>query len=117
MTSLEWVNAQIKECKKTIDDLKNRIIEDSKYPSLVNEHNEQIRIVNDVMKNFENIKIELEAWKETQKYLILNEKHIPFYESTYEYLTLKNDCIDESNSTEEGISLTIIKKALEIENE
>ena len=67
------------------------------------------------LKMFQQIKAELEAWEESKKYFILNEGCVPFYESTYEYITLKNDCIDESNSEEEGISIIKIKKALEVE--
>lgn len=68
------------------------------------------------LKYFKQIKTDLEAWEETKKYLTLNEGFVPFYESTYEYITLKNDCIDESNCEEEGISILKIKKALEVDD-
>ena len=109
MTSLEWVNAQKEECKKTIDDLKNRIIEDSKYPSLVNEYNEQIRIVNAVVKYFENIKIELEAWEVIKPYIKYEEEEND--EGVYMEYSLLFEIEDWKPEAFK------IKKALEIKDE
>lgn len=116
MNSLEWINGQIEECKQSIQQSEIRIDEDKKYPSFVKCHKERIEELKQILKVLEQIKTELEAWEESKKYFILNEGCVPFYESTYEYITLKNDCIDESNSEEEGISIIKIKKALEKEN-
>lgn len=63
MNSLEWINEQIEECKKTIICLNIRIIEDSKYPSLVKTHNERIEDITQLKQRFEQIKTELEAWE------------------------------------------------------
>ena len=45
------------------------------------------------------------------------EEQYPLYDTTYEYIELENGCIDESNTDEEGKSIMIIKRALEINYE
>ena len=112
MTKLELINKFIKETEVTLDFLKNY------KPTSVHSTEQKIKRYEHHKKNLEllnQIKNEVEAWEESKKYFILNEGFVPFYESTYEYITLKNDCIDESNSEEEGISIIKIKKALEVE--
>ena len=115
MNSLEFIKQNIFECKNHIEHLKIKIIEDEKYTTLAKYHKERIEELKTILNHLQQIKAELEAWEESKKYFILNEGYVSFHESTYEYITLKNDCIDESNSEEEGISIIKIKKALEIE--
>lgn len=67
--------------------------------------------------SFNQIKTILEAWEELKKYIVLMEEQYPLYDTTYEYIELENGCIDESNTDEEGKSIMIIKRALEINYE
>lgn len=69
------------------------------------------------LNQFQQIKTELEAWEEIKKYIVLMEEQYPLYDTTYEYIELENGCIDESNTDEEGKSIMIIKRALEINYE
>lgn len=115
MTNLEFIEELIKNQKETIELMKNMIAESTKYPSIKKLNEENLKCVEEQLAHLQHIKTDLEAWEETKKYLTLNEGFLPFYESTYEYITLNNDCIDESNSEEEGISISKIKKALEVD--
>ena len=116
MNSLEFVESRIKffgeKIKEEEQEFKIMKTEDK---HIIHYYKNHIDILKEKKEIYEQIKTVLEAWEETKKYLVLNEGFLPFYESTYEYITLKNDCIDESNSEEEGISISKIKKALEVE--
>lgn len=105
MTNLRWIESEIDRLIFSIEQLKKL------------NKNGDVTIQEKRLTHLNQIKTILEAWEEIQKYLILSEGYIPFYGSTYEYLTLKNDCIDESNSTEECESLTIIKKGIVHKND
>ncbi len=115
MNSLEFIKQNIFEFKNHIADLEIKIAEDKRYSTLAKYHKERIEELKTILNHLQQIKTELEAWEESKKYFILNEGYVAFYGSTYEYITLKNDCIDESNSEEEGISIIKIKKAMEVE--
>ena len=118
MTKLEFIDKYIELLKTKIESSKEsaRIYyanDDYEFGKMEEENRVGYE---EELEMFQQIKQDLEAWEESKKYFILNEGCVPFYESTYEYITLKNDCIDESNSEEEGISIIKIKKALEKEN-
>lgn len=109
MTSLEFIEKEIEYCISLIEKIGSECETDSLDEDLYFRYLEQLE---QKLNQLRQIKTELEAWEEIKKYLVLDTSC--YYEDCYyEYLTLKNEYIDESNSEEEGISLTIIKKALE----
>ena len=114
--TIDFVGENIKDIKISIEGykrLKTYYLSQENYEDCVIMSLEQnIKYLENKLSIWEQIKTELEAWEESKKYFILNEGYVDFYGSTYEYITLKNDCIDESNSEEEGISIIKIKKAL-----
>lgn len=126
MNSLEYINNDIKTCERLIKKLEKSIDTydkalqgpldpiDQRFYRPKQDFIDQLNRYKNTLNILQQIKSELEAWYETKKYLVLNEKTLAFYDSTFEYITLKNDCIDESNSEEEGISIISIKKALEV---
>lgn len=73
MNNLEWINKQIEECNKIIENLKMRIIEDKKYPSLVKAHMGEIENITQSKQRFEQIKTELIEYNEIKKYGISYE--------------------------------------------
>lgn len=109
MNSLELIKSEIYEANANLEKftklLKNEP-EHTSYSFYVTYFSNRLTIL-------QQIKLELEAWEEIKKYLVLNEGCI-YEDSYYEYLTLQNDCIDETESEEQGVSLEIIKKALEV---
>lgn len=113
MNSLEFIEKEIEDRKENIKHWEKQL---ECYPNsdvftrCVNMCNEQLQIL-------EQIKTELEAWEELKKYIVLMEEQYPLYDTTYEYIELENGCIDESNTDEEGKSIMIIKRALEINYE
>lgn len=69
------------------------------------------------LKFLEAVKTDLNAWNSIKEYLIINEGK-QYEDSYYEYITLRNESIDESRNELEGIHLKYIKKGLEVnENE
>lgn len=108
MTSLEFINQNIFECKNHIEHLENKIIEDKKYPSFVKCHKERIEELKPILKVLEQIKTELEAWEAIKK-------HIEYFPENYwngipkELITLTSPFSRED--------YLIIKKALEVEDE
>ena len=68
------------------------------------------------LKFLEAVRTDLNAWNSIKEYLIINEGK-QYEDSYYEYITLKNEAIDESNSELEGIHLKYIKKGLEVKDE
>lgn len=117
--TIEFVGENIKDIKINIEGYKRLktyyLLQENYEDCVIMSLEQNIKYLENKLSIWEQIKTELEAWEESKKYFILNEGYVPFHESTYEYITLKNDCIDESNSEEEGISIIKIKKALEIE--
>lgn len=104
MNSLEFINEEIKHLKFILE-------QDDVLQSFTDKDYKKLK---DILQTLQQIKTELEAWKETKKYIILKEGRVALYDSIFEYIELENGCIDESNSEEEGISIMVIKKALEV---
>ena len=124
MNSLKFINEQIEIMNRKIKFLNSKL--NRKHTGITDPLELDLTIeaiqtalsyATQTLQILNQIKNILEAWEETQKYLILNEGYYPLYDSFFEYLTLKNDCIDESNSEEEGVSLTIIKKGMVYKND
>lgn len=111
---IEFVERKIKNEKNLLKKLKNIKTISNKYELKINES--LTKNAEENIEYLQQIKTILEAWEEIKKYIIIKEGHDVFYDCTYEYIELKNGCIDESNSEEEGVSISSIKKALEVEN-
>lgn len=118
--TIEFVKEIIKNTKRSIEENKRLkayyLTQETDKHGAIMSVEQNIKYLENKLSVWEQIKAELEAWEESKKYFILNEGYVPIYESTYEYITLKNDCIDESNSEEEGVSIIKIKKALEVKD-
>lgn len=113
--TIEFIEKEINICNQNIDFQMQLVFESQTNQFKKRYHENEALKLTKKLQLLKQVKSELEAWEESKKYFILNEGCVPFYESTYEYITLKNDCIDESNSEEEGISIIKLKKALEVE--
>lgn len=119
MNNLDFINNLIKhnEAQLAKYPLSGKLLDPNykhKEADIIYKHN---KYYTEQLQTLYKIKTELEAWKEIKKYINLKESRVALYDSIYEYIELENDCIDESNSEEEGISIMIIKKALEVEDE
>ena len=88
MNSLEWINAEIIKWQEILDNFKKQLIR------VKGTRNEQTTL-NHIEANklklqyLHQIKSELEAWKETKKYIILKEGRVPLYDSIFEYIELE----------------------------
>lgn len=86
MSSLEFINLEIKGLNKEIEYLQNKIIEDKIYPSFVKSHKERIEELKPILQQLEQIKSKLEAWEVVQGTIVEGEDgdgHYCYIETTY----------------------------------
>ena len=113
MTSLEFINQNIFECKNHIEHLETQIIEDKKYPSLVKAHKERIEELKPILKQLQQIKSVLEAWEICKKYHHINKYNGKRFDITI-WLNTENCGFKSCASYEECLK---VKKELEVEDE
>lgn len=110
MNNLEWINEQIKKSDKEIEYLEIKIIEDKKYPTLVEFHKERIEELKPILNHLLQIKTILEAWE------IAKAKEIDLYDVITSQDTEEFNCdlYKDYQLTEEEFNK--LKKALEVED-
>lgn len=102
MTNLELIEILIEENKKEIELIKNMIAEDEKYPSIKKVNEENLKSMEELLADLQQVKTDLEAWEVvksgiTQKLQITGKyrdkvveiNHRIYVEGTEQYEKLK----------------------------
>lgn len=110
MTSLEFIEKEIKELEFQINYIKSNM---KKYIDFRTEGQLEVDMKQLKLKYLQQIKSELEAWYSIKQGIKLCEGKV-YEDSYYEYLQFEEELFDESESEDAGERLTPIKKALEV---
>ena len=100
MSNLEWINEQIKECDKMIENLNIKKDEYSKNKSLVKTYNNHIKNLTGLKQRFEQIKSEFEAWEVVKIKTLITDGGVI-------HMTIKDD----------DVGYETVIKALEVSND
>lgn len=112
MNSLGFIEREIESCKHEIQINKIRI--ENQFDKTFYEN--RAEVINEKLQTLQQIKSELEAWEAVKEYLVVEESRVD-EDSYVDCIVLKDDCIHPLHSDLEGIHVSIIKEALEVEDE